>query len=64
MSSYLTKDPYVTSRVAGSAKADFAADRFASSNVETAWWSFFFGRVRRFSVVFWADVSGASARCT
>ena len=64
MSSYLTKDSYVTSRVAGSAKADFAADRFASSNVETAWWSFFFGRVRRFSVVFWADVSGASARCT
>ena len=64
MSSCLTKDSYVTSRVAGSAKADFAADRFASSNVETAWWSFFFGRVRRLSVVFWADVSGASARCT
>ena len=58
------KKTYVTSRVAGSAKADLAADRFASSNVETAWWSFFFGRVRRFSVVFWADVSGASARCT
>ena len=55
------KKTYVTSRVAGSAKADLAADRFASSNVETAWWSFFFGRVRRFSVVFWADVSGASA---
>ena len=58
------KKTYVTSRVAGSANADFAADRFASSNVETAWWSFFFGRVRRFSVVFWAEVSGASARCT
>ena len=45
------KKTYVTSRVAGSANADFAADRFASSNVETAWWSFFFGRVRRLSVV-------------
>ena len=43
------KKTYVTSRVAGSAKADLAADRFASSNVETAWWSFFFGRVRRFT---------------
>ena len=30
-------------------EALLAADRFASSNVETAWWSFFFGRVRRFT---------------